>query len=114
MSDFEAAVAAKVPDGFQPVVAALRRLMQEWAPDVREAVRHGSPSWRAGGPLAIISITKSHLTLAFDRGAEFDDRHGLLAGTGTKSRHVKLKSAATIDEEALRDYIAQALRLDGV
>jgi hypothetical protein len=42
-----------------------------------------------------------------------DDDHGLLEGVGKKTRHVKLKKPGAIDQAALRDYIAQAVALDG-
>jgi hypothetical protein len=63
--------------------------------------------------LAIIGPAKSHVTLAFEHGIDFDDSHGLLEGVGKRSRHVKLRTAADIDEAALRAYIAQAVRIDG-
>lgn len=75
-------------------------------------ISYGSPAWRGDKVLAIISPTKGHVTLAFDHGVDFDDPHGLLEGVGKRSRHVKLRTAADIDEAALRDYIAQAVRID--
>jgi hypothetical protein len=58
-------------------------------------------------------VNNPDVTFAFSRGAEFDDPHGLLEGVGKKTRHVKLKKADAIDRDALRDYVAQAVRLDG-
>jgi hypothetical protein len=52
-------------------------------------------------------------TFAFSRGADFEDPYGLLEGVGKKTRHVKIKKVAAIDRDALRDYVAQAVRLDG-
>jgi hypothetical protein len=112
MSDFDTAVRAKVPDHYRPIVAALRDLVRECAPDAAEVVMYGSPAWKAHKALAIISVSKTHLTFAFERGAEFDDPHGLLAGSGKKTRHVKLKSLDDVNEAALRDYITQAATLD--
>jgi hypothetical protein len=63
--------------------------------------------------LAVLSVSTTHITFAFARGAEFTDDHGLLEGVGTKTRHVKLKQVEAIDRAALRDYIAQAVALDG-
>jgi hypothetical protein len=110
--DFDKAVEAKVPVQYRPIVAALRRLMRESAPEAAEATLYGSPAWRGTKALAIISISKTHLTFAFERGAEFDDTHGLLEGVGKKTRHVKLKTPEGLDEDALRDYIRQAVALD--
>jgi hypothetical protein len=112
VNDFEKAVEAKVPEHARPIVAVLRDLMRECAPDAAEVVMYGSPAWKGTRALAIISVSKTHLTFAFERGAEFTDPHGLLEGVGRKTRHVKLKSMADVDEPALRDYITQAATLD--
>ncbi len=111
-AEFDQAVDAKVPERYRPLVAALRDLVRECAPGADETALYGSPAWKGEKGLAIISVSKTHLTFAFDRGAEFTDSHGLLAGAGKKTRHVKLKSLDTLNEEALRDYIAQAAALD--
>ncbi|MFI0355256.1 DUF1801 domain-containing protein [Actinomadura sp. 9N407] len=111
-ADFDKAVDAKVPDHYRPIVAALRDLVRECAPEAGETAMYGSPAWKGKKGLAIISVSKTHLTFAFDRGADFTDAHGLLAGAGKKTRHVKLKSLDTLNEDALRDYIAQAAALD--
>ncbi|MFD0855066.1 DUF1801 domain-containing protein [Actinomadura adrarensis] len=112
MDDFERVLDAKVPDDFRPIVEKLRVLVRECAPHAAEVVLYGSPAWKGTRSMAIISVSKTHLTFAFDRGAEFDDPHGLLAGTGKKTRHVKLKSMTDVNEPALRDYITQAAKLD--
>jgi hypothetical protein len=113
--DVDAFITAKVPsDEYKAIVEGLRTLMAEGAPDAREVLSYGSPSWRDNKVLAVISVSKTHITFAFERGAEFEDSYGLLAGVGKKTRHVKLKKAADLETHgaALRDYIAQAVKLD--
>ncbi|MFD0684903.1 DUF1801 domain-containing protein [Actinomadura fibrosa] len=108
----DAYVATRLDPRYTEIVSALRRLMASAAPDAVECLAYGSPAWRGRQVLAVISQSKTHLTLAFGRGAEFEDEHGLLEGAGSKTRHVKLRTVADIDEDALRAYIAQAVRLD--
>lgn len=60
----------------------------------------------------MISPTKKDVTLAFSRGAELEDKYGLLKGVGKVSKHVKISSVGDIDNEALRYYVKQALELD--
>jgi hypothetical protein len=110
--DVDEYVATKLPPQHHETVERLRTLMEACAPGAREVISYGSPAWRGDKVLAIISPTKGHVTLAFDHGVDFDDPHGLLEGVGKRSRHVKLRTAADIDEAALRDYIAQAVRID--
>ena len=105
-------VSSRLTPEQHPAVQRLRQLMAECAPQAEEVLSYGSPAWRGNKILAIISPTTTYLTFAFERGAEFEDVHGLLAGSGTKTRHVKIKNGVPLDEAALRDYIGQAARLD--
>ena len=102
----------KLDPRYHDIVARLRSLFREEAPTATECLTYGSPAWRGARILAVISQSKTHLTFAFERGAEFTDRFGLLDGVGKKTRHVKIRAAGEIDESALRDYIRQAVRLD--
>jgi len=106
-------VRTKVLPEFHPIVAMIRTLMKECAPAAREIISYGIPAYRAKRILAVISPTKKDITFAFSRGAEFEeDRYGLLRGVGKVSRHVKIKDLASVNTEALRYYIKQALELD--
>jgi hypothetical protein len=106
-------VRTRLHPGQEGIVERLRELMAECAPGAQEVISYGSPAWRGNKILAIVSPSKTHITFAFERGAEFADPHGLLAGSGKKTRHVKIKTVDGLDDDALRDYIAQAARLDG-
>ncbi len=110
--DVDEFVRTKVRPEHREIVAALRRLMREAAPAATEVISYGIPAWRARSIVAVISPTKTDITFAFSRGAEFHDDYGLLRGVGKVSKHVKLKSLDALNEEALRSYIRQALELD--
>ena len=105
-------VETKVLPEFRPVVARIRALMKECAPGAQEIISYGIPAYKAKRILAVISPTQKDVTFAFSRGAEFEDKYGLLQGVGKVSKHVKLKTLAAVNEEALRYYIGQALELD--
>jgi hypothetical protein len=62
--------------------------------------------------LVVISPTKKGITFAFSRGAEFEDRHGLLEGVGKVSKNVRIRDLKSMDRVALRDCIQQALEFD--
>ncbi|GIG87013.1 DUF1801 domain-containing protein [Plantactinospora endophytica] len=111
--DLDAYVRSTYSAAHQAIIGVLRDLMAETAPGIREVVYNGSLAWRGDRIVAIISPSKTHLTFAFARGAEFTDGYGLLAGVGRTTRHVKLKNPDAVPQDALRDYIRQAVGLDG-
>lgn len=105
-------VEARVLPEHQAIVAMIRQLMREMAPNVDEVISYGIPAYRGKRILAVISQTKRDITFAFSRGAQFEDAYGLLRGVGKVSKHVKIKSLDTVNVDALRYYVKQALDLD--
>lgn len=96
----------------RPIVAAIRGLIKEFAPQAQETISYGIPAYKVHGFIAVINPTKRDVTLGFSRGARFDDKYGLLKGVGRISKHVKMRSVADVNRAALRYYIKQALQLD--
>jgi hypothetical protein len=96
----------------QPVVAMVRELMHEMAPDATEAIRYGIPSYKGRKIFAVISPTKKDITLSFSHGGEFEDKFDMLRGQGKVSKHVKIKNLQSVNKDALRYYIRQALEID--
>lgn len=105
-------VRTRVLPEFQPIVAMIRELMKECAPDAQEVISYGIPAYKEKHILAVISPTKKDITFAFSRGAEFEDKYGLLQGVGKVSKHVKIKNLAAVNKDALRYYVRQALEFD--
>src|SRR5260370_39807052 len=98
----------------QDVVKAIRDLMRECAPNAKETIAYGIPTWKVNKIFAVISPNKKDITFSFTHGAEFEDKYGLLKGVGKVARHVKIKDVQAIaaNEAALRDYIQQALQIE--
>jgi len=105
-------VTAKVLPEHRDIVTELRKLMREAVPEATETINYGIPTFRRKRALAVISPTKQGITFAFSRGAEFEDRYGLLEGVGKVSKNVRMKSLKDVDRVALRYYIRQAVALD--
>jgi hypothetical protein len=105
-------VATKVVPEFRPIVAAIRKVMQESAPDAHEVISYGIPMYGLKKPLAWINPSKTGITLGFRQGASFADRYGLLRGTAKHAKHVRMKNLGDVNRPALRYYIKQALKLD--
>lgn len=105
-------IQARVLPEYHDIVDMLRRLMRETAHDAQEVLTYGILGWRGRRMLAVISPTKKGITFAFSRGAEFEDKYGLLEGVGKVSKNVRIDRLENADREALKYYIAQALQHD--
>jgi hypothetical protein len=94
---------------YRPIAQALRVLVRECAPDSQEAFSYGMPVFKLQRIFAYITASKQGITFSFVRGVHFEDPYGLLGGRGKWARNVKIKRLEDIHEEALREYIRQAL-----
>ena len=109
----EGFIEARVLPEYRDIVAMIRRAMREHAPKSEEVLTYGILGFRNHRIIAVISPTKKGITLAFSRGAEFEDKYGLLEGVGKVSKNVRLSAGDDVPKAALRYYIKQALKLDG-
>jgi hypothetical protein len=105
-------VKIKVLPQFQPIVTELRKLIRQAAPNATEVMSYGIPNYRGKRGIAVISPAKTHITLAFSRGAEFEDKYGLLEGVGKVSKNLRFRDMTDINKKALQYYMKQALKLD--
>lgn len=105
-------VRTKVLPEYRGIVKVLRDLMRKSVPDAEEIMSYGIPAYKRKRILAVISPTKKGITFAFSRGAEFEDKCGLLEGVGKVSKNVRMSDVKDINKTALRYYIKQALKLD--
>lgn len=110
--DVDEIIQQKVLPEYRDIAGYLRSLMREAAPEAHEEISYGIPAWRIRKIIAVLSPTKKNITFSFSRGAEFEDKYGLLGGVGKVSRYVKIGSLADSPTEALRYYIAQAVELE--
>jgi hypothetical protein len=106
-------VQAKVAPEFRPLVAAIRGLMKECAPDAEEVISYGMPVYKGKTLFAWINPPKKDVTLSFTRGAQLEDKYNLLRGDAKGgARHVKMRNLEDMNKPALKYYIRQALKLD--
>ena len=106
-------VEAKVAPEFRPVVAAIRGLMKECAPDAEEVISYGMPVYKGKTLFAWINPPKKDVTLSFTRGDKLEDKYNLLRGDAKGgARHAKMKKLEEVNKAALKYYIKQAVSLD--
>jgi len=84
-------------------------VMRDCGDDVRELLHDGHPTACVGdAAFAYVNAFNAHVNVGFFRGAEIADPMGLLEGTGTFMRHVKLRPERTVDAAALTKLIETA------
>ena len=96
------------------LVEHLRTLVRRAAP---QAAERGIKGWKViayerNGIFAYIAPYRKWANLGFYKGASLPDPEGLLEGTGKGLRHVRIRSASDIRENALRGLVEEAYRLN--
>lgn len=93
------------------MIARLRKLILEAAPNLAEEWKWDTPVWSHKGNVVAAGVFKDHVKLNFFKGASLDDPNGLFnAGLEAKAtRAIDLAEADEIDETALKDLVRTAV-----
>src|ERR1700721_1769551 len=67
------------------------------------------PNERPSDAIFSIALYPDHVSLCFLQGAGIPDPHGRLLGSGNVARHVRLESAATLDDPEIVSLMNAAL-----
>ena len=94
---------------FDAKPAALAALVRPWwmqlracGLDVSECIHDGCPVVCIDdAPFGYVNIFSAHAAVGFFHGASLPDPSGILTGTGTYMRHVKLRPGRAVDARAL-------------
>ena len=102
---------ADLPDWRGRRMAALRKLINETDPNLKEAWKWGTPVWTSHGNVISLGAFKEHVKINFFKGASLPDPNGLFnAGLDAKAtRSIDLRENDPIDEQALKDLIRAAV-----
>jgi hypothetical protein len=101
-------------------LSKVRELIMEADPDVVEqwkwakATSPGTPVWSHGGDICTGETYKNVVKLTFFKGASLNDPSGLFNSSlgGNVRRAIDIKESDTIDEEALKSLIREAVDLN--
>jgi hypothetical protein len=77
-------------------------------------VLYGSTERVIADGICNIGVFRRHVTLAFLRGTDLEDRAGVLQGTGTAMRHIRLTKLSDLDRPEIRRYLRKARRVAGL
>ena len=105
---------AELPDWRGKLLARLRNLILETAPELQEAWKWSSPTWIHHGNVLSAGVFKNHLKLNFYQGATLDDPHNLFnAGEDAKAtRSIDFHNGDDVDEAALQELVRAAVALN--
>jgi hypothetical protein len=89
------------------MVARLRRLIREAAPELTEEWKWDTPVWSYKGNVVAAGVFKDHVKLNFFRGASLEDPQGLFnAGLDAKAtRAIDIAEGEEINESALQELV---------
>jgi hypothetical protein len=93
------------------MLARVRRLILEAAPELAEEWKWDTPVWSHKGNVVAAGAFKDHIKLNFFKGASLEDPKGLFnAGLDAKAtRAIDFSEGDKIDESALRDLVRAAV-----
>jgi hypothetical protein len=95
----------QAPDQQKKIMEIVRQLIHENAGQVQEEFKWSRPVFRKEKDFAYLKTAKAYVTLGFFNFQKLDDPDNLLEGTGKDMRHIKLKSADSIDKDLLKKWI---------
>jgi hypothetical protein len=106
---------AELDDWRGDMIAHLRKLVREAAPNIVEDWKWGVPVWAHNGNVAAASAFKDHVKLNFFNGAAVSDPHGLFnAGLDAKgSRAIDFSEGDKLKEQPLKELIRAAVAHNG-
>ena len=93
-------------------VRELCGLVTRLAPTATCAIKWGQVVFELGGPFAFVKPARAHLTFGFWRGTQLDDPSGVLEGSGTMMRHVKIGGIDHLASLPLQSFVLQAVALN--
>jgi hypothetical protein len=102
---------ADQPPKNRSIIRRLRSFVKRVAPGLKESVKWGNGCWVMGNaPVAYVYSAPDYVQFGFFRGSGLKDPQGILEGKGQYVRHIKVRKASDIDEDAFSAFLRQAAR----
>ena len=96
------------------MIARLRKLIRDAAPDLVEEWKWNTPVWSHNGNVVAVGAFRDHVKVNLFKGASLRDPHGLFnAGLEAKtSRAIDLRQGDVLDEDAFKELVRAAAALN--
>lgn len=105
---------AKLEGNFaHPILSRVRELIHEAAPNIKEEIKWGSPSFEYKGLMMSMVAFKKFAAVWFHKGALLDDPKNLLEASSedTKSmRKYRISTLEDLDEQGLKGLVKEAVQ----
>jgi len=105
---------AELPDWRGKLIARLRKVILDAAPDIVEEWKWNTPVWSYNGSVVAVGAFKDHVKVNFFKGASLQNPHGLFnAGLDAKkSRAIDISEHDDINTDTFKDMICAAVALN--
>jgi hypothetical protein len=102
---------ARQPPQLGAILAALRALVKEAAPDASASLKWGMPFYTLGGKtLCALAGFKAHVNLILPGPpGTYADPDGRLEGDGKTGKHLKVRALEELPREAVRRWLRTAV-----
>jgi hypothetical protein len=106
---------AELGDWRGKMIARIRKLVLEAAPDIVEEWKWDTPVWSSNGNVLAVGAFQDHVKINFFHGALLEDHHLFNAGLDAKTtRAIDIFENDKIDEAALKNLIHSAVELNSL
>src|SRR5438093_12232077 len=96
------------PEGVRKITLELRKMTRKTLPRAHEFLYYDAINYSLDdsplGRVCYISPMEKYVTLGFLFGAQLDDQHHLLQGSGKRARHVKIRTLEETKNSALKSW----------
>jgi hypothetical protein len=101
---------ARQPPALRPILDELRAMVEEAAPDASSSIKWGMPFYSVGdNMMCALAGHKAHVNLILPGPpGTYADPDGLLAGSGTTGKHLKIRSLDELPRETVRGWLRTA------
>ena len=100
------------PEGVRKITLELRKMARKTMPRAHEFLYYDAINYSLDdsplGRVCYISPMEKYVTLGFLFGAQLDDLHHLLQGSGKRARHVKIRTLEETRNSAFKELVKAA------
>lgn len=96
-----------------PILVKVHEIILETVPEIKEAIKWGSPSYEYKGLMITTVKFKKFAAVWFHKGAFFDDPKNLLEASSDDTKYMRkyiLHTIDDLDEEGLKGLIQEAVK----